>query len=783
MSSETLKRNLPCFELDEVCAHAQRLYGIEGEFSRQDSERDLSWKVTCNDGGTVVLKIANAAEPEAIVDFQVQALQHIAARNADLPVPRMVAARSGRAYEWIESTSGSRHLMRVLSFLEGDVIETRPEAFCDPLRHALGVLVAELDLALRGFFHPAARSNDHLWDLTRCLALRPQIDLLPSAEQRTLCHRVLDHAEEAVVPRLQGLRWQVIHQDADARNLLVDVNDPLRPAGIIDFGDMLYGPIVAEIAAIDTTAEDELDPVGCLAATAAGFDSRLPLEEAEVDLLYDMALIRHASNVILIGARDAIDDSDGYLSDSGKYTAIVQRMMAEGRDHATRRIRAACRFPAYVAMAGDGAVADDSYAELERKRERFIGDVVHFYEHPLHFVRGEGPWLISREGKPYLDTYNNVQQIGHGNAHVARAIYRQASVLNVNTRYLCDIVADYAERLTADLPQHLNACIFVNSGSEANDVAMQLAKYVTGREGALIMDEAYHGCTETTMALSPEVVGHFDHLAYLEVPDTYRGRCAGDADAANRYAADVERALDDLGQRGYQPAAWMIDTALCSNGVVMAPDGYFDAVARQVQAAGGLVIADEVQAGMGRLGDFWGFRAQGLEHVDMVTMGKPVGNGHPLGVVITERALIDRFAAEVELFSTFGGNPVSCAAGMAVLDEIERHQLVSKGVEVGDYLRAQLRALAQRHPLIGDVRGKGMIVGLEFVTDQARKTPAIAETATLIDMMRAEHILVGKAGPHHNVLKMRPNFAWEKSHVDRFIGALDRCLDRLAGQA
>lgn len=781
MSAEILKRNLPRFDLDQVQALAQTLYGIRGEFTNQDSERDLSWKVRGDGGDTVVLKIANAAEPEAIVDFQVRALEHIAACNESLPVPRTIASRDGRPFEWVESANGDRHIMRLLSYIPGDVADSRPDALCDSMRYELGALMAEIDLALRGFFHPAARSNDHLWDLTRCPELRPQIELLPSDELRALCHQVLDHAEAAVLPQLQQLRWQVIHQDADSRNVLVDSNDPQRPVGIIDFGDMLYGPIVAEIATIDTTAEDEKDPVGCLCATAAGFDSRLPLEEAEVDLLFDAAMIRHASNVILVGGRDAIDDSHGYISGTDGYARILQRMIAEGRDRATRRIREACRFPVYAAIPCNQATSADPYPELEQKRTRFLGEVVHFYDHPLHFVRGEGPWLITADGRRYLDSYNNVQQIGHANAHVAKALYRQSSVLNVNTRYLCDIVADYAERLTADLPEHLNACVFVNSGSEANDVAMQLAKFASGREGALIMDEAYHGCTETTMELSPSESGRFDHLEYLEVPDMYRGRYAEDADAARKYAADVERALEDLARRGHGPAAWMVDTALCSNGVAMAPDGYFDTVAQKVQAAGARVIADEVQAGMGRLGDFWGFRAQGLEHVDMVTMGKPVGNGHPLGVVITDKALIDRFAAQIELFSTFGGNPVSCAAGMAVLDQIERFDLVNRGVEVGDYFRAQLRELAQRQPLIGDVRGKGMIIGLEFVTDRESRTPAETETAKLIESMLAEQILVGKSGPRHNAFKMRPNFAWGKAQVDFFIDALDRCLDDLAG--
>ncbi len=778
MSIEALKRNLPEFELDEVCTIALDLYGIRGEFTSQNSERDLSWKVLRDTGEAVVLKISNSAETENIVDFQVSALQHIASRNNRLPVPRMITSRNDRPYESIESGDGAGHIMRVLSYLPGDTMESRAEALCGRTRYALGAMMAQIDLALRNFFHPGARDNNHLWDLTRCLEIRPQVELLADQELRGLCHRALDHAEENFIPQLDELRWQVIHQDAGSHNVLVHKDDPEQLAGIIDFGDMLFGPIVAEIAtAADTCNDREVDPVGCLCATAAGFDSYLPLEETEVDLLYDAALIRHVSNVILIGARDSIGDSGGYLSGIDKFQRVLRQMLAEPRDSAIRRVREACRFPVYSAIQGKRETPADSYSELEKKRRRFLGEVVHFYDQPLHFVRGEGPWLITSDGSRYLDSYNNVQQIGHANRHVARALYRQAGTLNVNTRYLCDIVADYAERLTTDLPDHLNACIFVNSGSEANDVAMQLAKFATGRDGGLVMADAYHGCTETTMNMSPSETGRFEHLEYLEVPDMYRGRFANDADAARKYAADADRAIAELGRRGYQAAAWMIDTALCSNGVAMAPAGYFDAVAQKVQAAGGLVIADEVQAGMGRLGEFWGFRAQGLEHVDFVTMGKPVGNGHPLGVIITDKALIDRFSKAVELFSTFGGNPVSCTAGMAVLDEIDRFDLVNKGVEVGDYFRKRLRELASDQPLIGDVRGKGMIIGLEFVSDRQHKTPATVQTSRLIDMMLAERILIGKSGPRRNVLKMRPNFAWGKAQVDTFVGALNRCLE------
>jgi len=217
---------------------------------------------------------------------------------------------------------------------------------------------------------------------------------------------------------------------------------------------------------------------------------------------------------------------------------------------------------------------------------------------------------------------------------------------------------------------------------------------------------------------------------------------------------------------------------LCSNGVLMAPENYFNLVAHKVRSVGGMVVADEVQAGLGRLGQMWGFKAQGLEIVDFVTLGKPVANGFPFGVVITNLGLLNRFSDEIELFSTFGGNPVACAAGMALLDEIERRDLINKSNELGNYFRHSLTKLAQEQPLIGDVRGKGLMIGLEFITDHETKAPAIEQTSRLIELMKEECILVSEAGPK-NVLKIRPNFSWECEHVDLFITTLDKCLSKV----
>ncbi|WP_352734527.1 aminotransferase class III-fold pyridoxal phosphate-dependent enzyme [Mesorhizobium sp. M0276] len=365
--------------------------------------------------------------------------------------------------------------------------------------------------------------------------------------------------------------------------------------------------------------------------------------------------------------------------------------------------------------------------------------------------------MCSTNGAVAQPTNDLLPQIGHCHPHVARAIYRQASALNTNTRYMCDVAVEYAARLTADLPDHLDTCIFVNSGSEANDLAMQIAMSLSRHDGGLIIDQAYHGRTELTTALSNESWRHLpaeEHPKRIETliaPDMYRGPYASDPQAAERYAAEADRAIATLSERGHRPAAFMVDTALCSSGVLQAPENYFNLVAEKVRSAGGFVIADEVQAGCGRMGTFWGSSANGLkdDNVDFITMGKPVGNGHPLGVVIFSSTLMKRFLTGTYplLFSTFGGNTVACAAGMAVLDVIEREDLVRRSADTGEYLRRELRRLAERHEIIGDIRGRGMMTGVELVTDRLTKEPAIQQTDRLIEDMLARNTSSAKGRP------------------------------------
>jgi 4-aminobutyrate aminotransferase-like enzyme len=373
--------------------------------------------------------------------------------------------------------------------------------------------------------------------------------------------------------------------------------------------------------------------------------------------------------------------------------------------------------------------------------------------------------------------------VGHCHPRVADAISRQARKLNTNTRYLTDAAIEYAERLTATAAPELSAVIYVNSGSEANDVAFRMAKAWTGHTGGLCMDYAYHGITDAVEAFSPSnTPGNRlrPHMRALPPPDDYRGpHRRGEAGLAESYVKLGAEAIADLRHSPHGVAACMIDSAFMTNGMIEAPMGYVRGIAEAVRAAGGLFIADEVQSGFGRMGSaMWGHQHHSATP-DFITIGKPAGNGHPIGIILTRPEILDHFTKESFFFSTFGGNNVSCAAGLAVLDIIRDENLIARAAKTGAALKAALRGLMAKHDLIGDVRGTGLALGIELVRDRKTLEPATAETKRLPGLVRDEGVLIGGEGIHGNILKLRPPLAFDKEHVEIVVGAIERALGRL----
>lgn len=425
----------------------------------------------------------------------------------------------------------------------------------------------------------------------------------------------------------------------------------------------------------------------------------------------------------------------------------------------------------------DASYLDAATAALVARRKRAFGPTsMLFYERPLNLVRGEGVWLIDADGSRYLDAYNNVPSMGHCHPRVVEAVSRQMATLNTHTRYLTDIVYTYSERLLATYPAALSNIVYTCTGSEGVDLALRIARTATGGSGIIATANAYHGNTSAVTEISPSSASSQARnpaVFLVDAPDTYR---LGAAAAVAKFNADVRAAIAAMRVQGIKPAAFIADSILSSDGVYPAVPGYLRDTADIVRAAGGLYIADEVQPGFGRTGEaMWGFLAHGLVP-DMVVMGKPMGNGFPMGGVVVKPDLLEVFGSQNGYFNTFGGNPVAAAAGLAVLETIAAEKLQENARETGAYLREQLAGLARRHKAIGDVRGAGLYVGVEIVTDSAARLPDKAATTAAVNGMRERNVLIGTAGTFGNVLKIRPPLCFSREDADMLVMALSDAL-------
>ncbi len=420
-------------------------------------------------------------------------------------------------------------------------------------------------------------------------------------------------------------------------------------------------------------------------------------------------------------------------------------------------------------------------SQIVTDRARLLGpNVSTFYDDPLHIVKGESVWLWDAEGCKYLDCYNNVPHVGHCNPRVVDAICRQASTLNTHTRYLHDGILDYIERLTGTMDASLDCAVMTCTGSEANDIALRMAEGMTGKRGIIATDATYHGNTSLVSQLGSSIppsvgFGLDEYFRFVEAPDSYRAPDPDGTDFADRVAEQIA----EHERSGVGFAALLICPYFLNEGFPDNPDGWLKPVAQVVRKAGGLLICDEVQSGFGRTGThMWAHEKMGIVP-DVVTLGKPMANGHPVGGVVTRAEILATFRKGYRYFNTFGGNPVSCAAAMAVLDEIEEKNLIENARAVGAYARSRMARLREKHTCIGDVRGSGLIFGAELVLDHDDKTPAMEFTDRVINAMRHRGVIHSKLGRHKNTLKIRPPMPFSHENADLLFDTLDEVLSEV----
>lgn len=410
------------------------------------------------------------------------------------------------------------------------------------------------------------------------------------------------------------------------------------------------------------------------------------------------------------------------------------------------------------------------------QRARLLGPAYRLmYEEPLHFVKGDGVWLIDAAGRRYLDAYNNVTSLGHCHPAVVEAISRQAGQLATNTRYLQDGILELAEKLLATMPGELGHIVLTCTGSEANDLAWRIARNFTGKTGIIVTTTAYHGITDAVSQFSPSLGAAVDlgqHVVTIPAP--------GDpgAEGPEGFAEAVELGIAGMQRHGVKPAMLIVDTMFTSDGVRSGPAGFLAPAAAAIRRAGGIFVADEVQPGFARTGDsFWGFQRHGVVP-DIVTMGKPMGNGHPVAGIAVRPEVVAEFGRNARYFNTFGGNTVSCAAALAVLDVIETQGLQNNAEAMGKRLMARLAALSQRYPALSEIRGSGLMIGVEI---RREDEPDRDMTARIVNDMRSAGVLISSCGEHHNVLKIRPPLVIEANQIDLFADTLGDVMENLNG--
>jgi 4-aminobutyrate aminotransferase-like enzyme len=417
---------------------------------------------------------------------------------------------------------------------------------------------------------------------------------------------------------------------------------------------------------------------------------------------------------------------------------------------------------------------------LLERRERLLGPGNPlFYEKPVHLVRGEGVWLYDADGNRFLDCYNNVPCVGHCHPRVVEALCQQAGILNTHTRYLHENILDYAELLLSKFDDSLNRVMLACTGSEANELALRIARFTTGGEGVICSNATYHGNTRAVAQLNSifePFEGYGDDIRMVSWPDSYRAPEGVAQDAlADYYANQVKAAIESFSEAGIKLAGMLVCPIFANEGLPDIPSGYMEKVVGYVRAAGGLFIADEVQSGFGRTGEWWGHSASGVVP-DILTLGKPMGAGHPISGVVARGDLVDNYRNHEMYFNTFGGNPVSCAVAREVINVIDDEDLAGNAARVGEYVLKGFRELQSRYEIVGDVRGRGLFFGIDLVSDRKQKTPAAVETKRVVNLMRENGILMSNIGEHDNILKLRPPLCFSTENADQLLSTLDDVL-------
>ncbi len=782
--SEDIRRQ-PTFNLDDAAQILRDHFGIEGNVSELPSERDQNFKIE-SAFGDYVLKIANPEADVRFLELENQAIRLVQAADG---FHSAQISKSTTGQSIVNIGDGPTWQARCLSFVPGiplAKIKNPP----DEVLSGIGRALATLDRTLFALNHVPAAKRNFAWDLKHApQIIANTIDEIDDSKKQQRLELFLSHYRK-IEARIGELPKSVIHNDVNDYNILVHSNQLGDiELGIIDFGDMLFSTSINDLAiCLAYVMLDKPAPLETATRVIAGYHAVRHISEQELSVLFPLVCMRLCQSVCMAIEQKRLRPADDYLAISEIPAWELLDRLAEIDPVSVRKQFSQACFESQVTIDEEMFPVEISAAEILAARKKHVGPSLSLaYERPLHIVRGKGQYLYDAFDLTYLDCVNNVCHVGHCHPKVVEAATRQMAKLNTNTRYLHEHMVQLATRLTATMPRPLEVCYFVNSGSEANDLALRMARTFTGNLDCVVIDHAYHGHVSSLIDISPYKFdgqggqGRPEFVHVLPIPDGYRGEFkTSDSDCGRQYAAAARQVIAAAIQSGRKIAAFFAEPILGCGGQVPLPEGYLAEVCAEIRQQGGVCISDEVQVGFGRIGThFWGFDHHAVVP-DIVTLGKPMGNGHPLAAVVTTREIADAFNNGMEYFNTFGGNPVSCAIGLAVLDVLENEELQQHALQLGTWLLDNLEQLKTRHSVVGDVRGSGLFLGIELVTDPGTLTPATDLARTVINRLRQKCILLSTDGPFENVIKFKPPLVFNQADAERLVMMLDQVLGEVS---
>jgi len=732
-------------------------YGLVPEtVTRLEGYDSINYKIETAKGTYVLKQYDNTSVNKELLRSENRILSLLSTLNDyQFPVPITGRDQSGL----VENKDA---LYRLLTYVKGDFlgdVEPSPR-----LHRSFGIFLAKMDSVLLSSYVPAMAAKEIQWDLKHFESNYKFIQYIPHPKDRSLADYFFLQFEEQVSPLRHQLRKSIIHNDGNDWNVLTKNG---KVSGIIDFGDMCHSWLINELAvALSYVMMEKEDPIKVAKTVIRAYHGILPLELSELDVLYYLIAARLCISVCNSAYTKTLKPESAYVTISEKQAwALLRKWIQFSPIKARDEFRTAAGFP-----KGNKPLLQ---SQLQRRSELLSNSLSLSYDHPIQMHQSAFQYMYDTDGNTFLDAYNNIMLAGHCHPSVVRAGQRAMARLNTNTRYIYEALLTYGDKLLAKFPSSLSKVFFVNSGSAATDLAIRLVTKHTGRKMIMALEHGYHGNTRMGIAISHYKYSHGKGIGkppstlVTPMPKAFDSGYPDDGTAGTFFANAATRTIDN---HFNDIAAFIAEPVVGCGGQVPLAAGYLKQVYPKIRDQGGVCISDEVQVGFGRLGDyFWGYEMHEVIP-DMVIIGKPMGNGHPIGAVITTDEIAGSFEEGPEFFSSFGGNPVSCAIGEAVLDVIEEEGLQAHARVVGNHLVELLKKLQQQFPVIADVRGSGLFLGVELVDGAGRPDTVLA--AHVKNSLRQQHILVGTDGPFNSVLKIKPPLSFTKDDAGILAEAL-----------